>query len=278
MILCLFATLAAAQTLNSREQVGLRGAVKSVSYELEIRTDEKPSGRKPSLTWEYDEKGNKTSESRHNADGSLSKNTSWGHEYDERGREVKTFLYDANGRLTNTGVSVYDDKDRRIERTQINPNGIINHYQSMVYDERSNNIRESYRNPDGSARGLFLREYDAKGRVVEQSVFNPDGQLDYKLAFTHDERGTRTMSLLTRQGIQSVVFRKQVTYDKGGNIADSVEYLNNDSIIRKESYRYDEFDAHQNLTKRITLRETIKDGKSSGETEITYRAFTDFSK
>jgi YD repeat-containing protein len=116
-------------------------------------------------------------------------------------------------------------------------------------------------------------------RVETSKLLNKSGELVegprqlMELA-TYDQKGDRIESAHYLVSTSTYNGRQEYEYDDKGNLVGMTVRDANDSILSKETYRY-EFDAVGNWTKMTTSKVVSEDGKESPRPdEVTYRSIT----
>jgi hypothetical protein len=270
-----FAYQSAAQTETDRENAGLVGPVRSVRVETArvSNVSGRPDEGERVLTnlSSFDEKGNATGQSVFSPDGSPNRKLGWGYTFDAKGRVSERTFLNAEGALTSRAVSAYDEKGRRVEMTFYNPSGAVNHVQKFDYDGKGRMVREVHLNPDGTIRDTSDYTYDADGRPAEWIIYKPDGTLSQRKVSTYDEKGRETGWVIYR-GDGAPGLGQRRGYDDRGNVIENLRY-GNGVLVGRETFTY-EFDARGNWVKRRTVKETVKEGISRTDTEVSYRTIT----
>jgi YD repeat-containing protein len=264
-----------AQTETDRERAGLTGPVRAVRVERaqvsNVSGQLVEGARTLAQSSSFDEKGNATGQSLFKPDGSLDRKLGWGYTYDAKGRETERTFLNAEGVITSRAVSAYDGRGRKVEMTFYNPDGAVNHVQTFVYDDRGKLIREAHLNPDGTVRNVSVYTYDAGGRLREWSMQKPDGSLSQRKVSNYDEKG-REIEWTVYRGDGTPALGQRSSYDERGNVVESLRY-GNGVLVSRETFTY-EFDAHGNWVERRLVRETVKEGYSLTEVEVSYRTIT----
>lgn len=265
-----------AQVETSRQQLGLRGPVRTVRVEIaKVSPAGIESDRVVLYANSYDTHGNTIRQAVNNPSGAQRWNYAWRHSYDARGREIRTDYYDANGVLTSSGIIVYDDKAHTALLSQHNPNGSINHIREISFDDKGNKVREIFRYPGGTVSDQ-ASTYNSQGKRTEVIFRDVAGNLDRKVLWNYDERGNQTELVLEQpDGKRKQQFKKEFAYDQNGNVVEELNYKTDGSPKSKQTFTY-EFDSQGNWTKRTTSRELFTQRGTTSESEITYRRITYF--
>ncbi len=228
---------------TDRETDGLKGSVKSILTE---RADLKEksgklveSTRKPEEAITYDTAGNRLT---------------W-KTYDYlTGTLFDSVIY---SRIDGDKVALYENIDSPNKITAGSPTKNKNsstrdsRYTNKFkykYDDKGNVSEEAWHQNDGS---LWMRYvYKFNGNQIEELVYAADGSLNQKYVSILDEKGNEV---------------EMHFYD-----------VKSDKIEGKETYKYLEFDAEGNWTKRITSEGDAENKFKMKPREIIYRTLTYF--
>ena len=219
----------------------------------------------------YDKRGNETSATVNDRDGSRKYSLRWTHLYDDKGREIRTEYLDSNGQLTNTGITHY--REDGYERGQYNPNGTVNHVFEAFLDENGKLVRDSRKYQNGKSYE-HLYKYDKQGRLIERINREIGGSTIDKSTWTYDDHGNQTSFIVEKaDGTVVPMFKFQYEYDSQGHIVVRRDYDPDGSMFMKWNYSY-EFDDQGNWIKLTAIRQSYSKHQVRYDREVTYRFIT----
>jgi YD repeat-containing protein len=270
---------AAAQTATdagtAKDRSGVVGPVSALRLEAAAvsvvsgRPVEGPRVLKQTIS--FDEKGNATTTSVFNPDGSVRSKLGRAYTYDAEGRVAEWCSLDADGAPTGRAVPAYGEQGREVETTFFHPDGSVHYTQTYTYDERGNITRKASRSPDGRSHGWTVHTYDDSDRLTETAFYTRDGTLSQRNVYAYDARGRETeWNAYRGDGTHALGFTRR--YDESGNVVESLHSANG-SLVSRRTYTY-EFDARGNWVKRRAEVEEARGGVSKVVPEVTYRTIT----
>lgn len=274
--LCLFsACLTNAQVKSDREQDDLSGSVHTVRTEkiMLAGAGDKTTDQKTEIAQvTYNEKGNKTEETKYKPDGSLLNKSIFG--YDTAGNRTAVTVYNADssvylkrvfsysktfGRirieesafksgtiLLSRTTYAYDNKGRVTDFSTFDTNGKPEMRIVTTYHDNGNPAEVDYFQDYNSQTGKAVFAYDAQGNLMREDIYGADGSQSSKLVFSGD----------TKRGADITI----------------TEYDSKENLVSKERY-IREFDSYGNWMKETKSKLNIQSG--AWETvEVTQRKIT----
>ena len=159
--------------------------------------------------------------------------------YDELGNQTRAEHYNDNGNLETTLVYGFIGK-LRVATSIDSPTSTA--LVSIVPGPKHVKIdpRYTYR---------FVHRYDAQGRRIQTMLYHSTGELYLRHVFKF-HRNRKTHLIYNRQGFSQ---KLQTTFDEQGNelnVIETAQYV----VADKTVFKYDEFDAQGNWTKRRVYR------------------------
>lgn len=155
--------------------------------------------------------------------------------YDELGNQTRLEVYSDHGNLEDTRVYSFIGKMRVITSIE-SPTSTALVLRIPGPKPRRFDPRYTYR---------VVHRYDAQGRRIQTMIYHNTGQLWLRHVFKF-HRNRKTHLLYDRQGLN---YKTEFTLDEQGNELNMIEtgmYV----VADKTVYKYDEFDAQGNWTKR----------------------------
>jgi uncharacterized protein YxeA len=204
-----------------------RTEISQVTYnERGNKTEETKSRGDGSLVnkgiFDYDTAGNLVAVTVYNADGSLYLKRSYKYMDKARGRTTEEYVYKDGNTLLTKAIAAYDDKGRAIELATFDANGKPGLRQVISYNAKGKQAEIEYFQDSNSRTGKAVFIYDAQGNLIGENIYGADGSQSRRMVFRGDaERGT------------------DVTI---------TEYDSNGSLVSKKNY-VREFDPHGNWIK-----------------------------
>jgi hypothetical protein len=206
--------------LNDREKNGLRGRVASVRtefFECDQQTGEVLKGPRRATIETYDRDGRTTSVVGENPNGSVSTST-YIYSGDGHLTEIRSEL---DGIVTGSAISQYDSNGRPV-RTDQTQGGIKWQAMSCTYDDAGNKVEVQFPLP-----GSVLAEMIASARKAQQGS---SGQVGYDVSLLstrttyYDSRGSLLEELRHNEN-QELIGRVSYAYDEGGRLAEKREEI-----------------------------------------------------
>jgi hypothetical protein len=241
------AAQASAQETSEKEQMGLKGPVKTIRTKWYRSVQGEPAGDAPLYEYEVtlDREGRKVEETHYKPDGKL-----WQ-------REVVT--YDAAGR---TEVSY-------------NPDGTVQQRvirQKEEFDKEHRTGRVVVTGHDGALNTEFVNKYDARGRRVEGFTYDREGKLQSRSVWKFGADG-EFQEFLFYNGAGAVLLKLV-------RVAEGMQLLNYDdrgALVSTEIRRQQvckESDAYGNCKSMTATKSVGKGGMVEEVTEIISRTYT----
>lgn len=234
------------QGVSEKEQMGLKGPVKSVRTKWYRSVQGEPAGGAPLFEYEVT--------------------------LDREGRKVERVHYTPDGMLQLREVFTYDDTGTT--EVSYRHDGTFRHKlvtQKEVFDEGRRSGRVIVTSPDGYY-SEHVNKYDDRGRRVESSAHDREGKLQRRSVRTLAADGGY-QEFLVYDGA-GVLLRKQVRVAEGEQF---FIYGADGALVSTETRRRPickESDAHGNCTSETVTKSVSKGGKVEEITEIIRRTFT----
>lgn len=159
--------------------------------------------------------------------------------YDEDGNQTRSEYYDDDGNLSNTLVYSFLGKQRVATSIEAPTSTALVRVVQLPKGQRVD-PRYTYR---------YVHRYDAQNRRIETVMYLSSGELYLRHVFRFSKN--RKVHLLYSQG--SLNRKTEHTLDEQGNDVNFIEY-GPYVVADKTVYKYDEFDAQGNWTKRRVYR------------------------
>lgn len=274
-LILVFACLTVAQVKNQRRWIGpgLTGQVRSVRIERasfsKKGNDYVEGSRVLAETINLDPQWRRLEWRYHNPDGAvLRANVVI---LDADGHQTEVSENDGQGGLVRKIVYVYDDRKRLNEYLTYKSDGTLQ-YRWVATRPVPGKVEISTYNGDGSFRDRAVNTFAlAKaGEKMESFVYNLDGSLSQKTVLAADGKGRVERFEYKSDG--SLLARFVDTRDSEGFLSERVEYNEDSSIRRKETFTR-EFDAQGNWIKETKSEWDVKTGNFF-PTAITYQTIT----
>ena len=195
------------------------------------------------MVYNYDERGNQTSQTSYGADGAVNWNTV--STYDAQGNRTEWLQYERDT-LRYKIISRYDDKGRIVENETIEfnaiPNVTVSHAPvpgkvSYSYNDEKRTKEVATYKPDGSLNDRVVYAYDDKGNEVGQARFKADGSANDSVIQFYDninELGSKFRGSLS--GTSLIGFE----YDSHGNWTKKTYLIQSGKDSKPQPYRAEE--------------------------------------
>ncbi len=172
-----------------------------------------------------------------------------------------------------------------------------------VYDESGKLIKSTACDPEVSSCRKTVYTYDNIGRLSEETEYESNGSVFNKDIYSYDteKKFTKVTNYYFREYDSKLIKNGVATYDSKDNLIEWVVFLNETSILKRETYLYDadrnlieisdydekgtprykevftyKYDSHSNwIERRQIVKWTTKEGKQMSEPRaIIYRTIT----
>ncbi len=244
LILVLSLSIFAQKKISDRENDGLKNLVKSVSTEIA----------------DYEFKSGKLKESKRRLKEAVT--------YDLNGNRLTWKTYDyLTGTLFESGIYDRIDGETVIKYEEVeNPNKIV--------QINSAPDAENLKKFDSRYDYKFKFKHDTEGNISEESWYQSDGSLWLRYVYNLKEKQKEELVY----DADGTLNQKYVyNLDNKGNVVEMLAYdTENNKLEGKEIYKYLEFDAKGNWTKRITSEGDEDNNFIVKPREVLYRKITYF--
>jgi uncharacterized protein YxeA len=240
--------LTKAQVKSDRERDDLSGSVhivRSEKTELSGARDKKSHQRTEISQVAYNERGNKTEETKsrgdgslvnkgifdydtagnlvavtvYNADGSPYLKRSYKYVDKARGRTTEEYVYKDGNTLLTKAITAYDDKGRAIELATFDANGKPGLRQVISYNAKGKQAEIEYFQESNSRTGKAVFIYDDQGNLIGENIFGADGSQSGRMVFSGDAERGADVTITEYDSTGSLVSKKNYAreFDPHGN-------------------------------------------------------------
>jgi len=192
--------------------------------------------------------------------------------YDSKGNPVDITLYNNKEKQTGKILFTYTNEGKLIELEHYGSDGFYpagdgTKWQRILEPLMTRLIKIFF----------FLKclySFGIKGELRKAARCVIYGPLSMLNVFVHDDKG-RIVEEQTHF-VGSLMMKKVFAYDEEGNKAEEIEYLNDDSVLQKQSYSR-KYDSHRNWIEETVSSQFRIEEKYEQTTILTYRTISYYS-
>jgi len=178
------------------------------------------------LVYDYDDKGLCSVEDRYNSDGMMARHRKFAYKYDDAGKVIEEDFLGVQityGKTTYT----YDSKGNVIEKSWFNSDGTVGMKETSKYDDNGNMIETTNYVRDGKPEWRITYKMDASGKLAEETWYKNGTKFFITYTYSYDEQGRKTeMHYLNEKRKSYMKWTFKRVYDSHGNWTQEIQYRN----------------------------------------------------
>jgi len=261
--------------LYNWKSYNLKGKVKEKSvnkYRIKYKFGKPEKALSLTTVYKFNNAGNLTEMEESSGNRSVKSRIDFKYDNSERLIEVtgykkkKTFDY----RL----LYFYDDPKNQVRNEHYYSDGSLSSKGLFKYDNNKQEIERQYYSSDGSLRNKVLFTYNDRGGLINHSAYNSENKKIGEEDYEYDDKGNIIQIKTYRNG--SIAKKTVNEFNKKGQAILSKHYNTKDSLVRKNTYKYDE---NGNVIENEEYEYSHKFGKYQSElksvVEYTYKYYSD---
>jgi hypothetical protein len=149
----------------------------------------------------------------------------------------------------------FNSRGNKIEEIHYHPDSVPEMI-TFKYNPSGRKVEKRWKDTNNELDHVATFRYDKKGNNIEKRWSETDGNLTKKEIYLYDENGNKTIEEIISFE-DSTSERRTFSFDNRHNLIEEIRYNSDDSIPRRYSYHYLEFDQAGNWLKRVQSENKI---------------------
>ncbi len=160
--------------------------------------------------------------------------------YETGANKMNVTHYDEDNKVEFLESFIFSDEKRTdlSEYTKTDPNAKIIENSKFIHDPANNSLIQEYFSAEGNIRSKRIMKFNEHGVELESAEYNEKGEVTSKTYSEYDENGNISRKIIKDFHSRTVNYQ----YDEKNRVVVEDLFDENNTLIRRQTYEYDESD------------------------------------